>query len=236
MTRTNTIGAALRAAFPHTIPILAGFLFLGIAYGIYATGAGFGAAYPAVMSATIFAGSMEFVTVNLLLGAFDPLRAFALALMVNARHLFYGISMLEPYRDTGWKKPYLIFGMCDESFSIHCTTDVPLGVDRGWFLFFITLLNQVYWVCGATIGGLLGPVLRFNTEGLGFVMTALFVVLFLEQWRKEKRHHSALIGLGLTALSLLAFGGERFLLPAMAAILASLLLLRRWLERGEAQP
>lgn len=223
---------ALLAAFPHTVPILAGFLFLGIAYGVYMRTAGFSAIYPIVMSITIFAGSMEFVTVNLLLGAFDPLGALGLTLMVNARHLFYGISMLDRFKGTGAKKAYLIFGMCDESFSINCTAEIPAGVDRGWFMFFVTLLNQIYWVGGAALGGLFGSFITFNTEGLDFVMTALFVVIFLEQWFKEKQHYSALLGIALSLLCLFLLGGENFIVPAMAAIIVSLTLLRKPLEKA----
>ena len=226
--------AALKAAFPHTIPIFAGFTFLGATYGIFMNVSGFPFWYPMLMSLTIFAGSMEFVAVNLLLGAFNPLQAFAMTLMINARHLFYGISLLEKYRGTGLKKLYLIFGMCDESFSINCTAEVPEGVDRGWFMFFVTLLNQLYWVCGATLGGIFGSLIRFNTEGLDFVMTAMFAVIFLEQWLKEKNHLSSLLGLGLSALCLAAFGPDRFMLPAMAAILGVLLLLRNVIEKGGA--
>lgn len=222
---------AFKAAFPHTIPIFAGFVFLGIAYGIYMNTSGFNAAYPIIMSATIFAGSMEFVAVNLLLGAFDPIRMLALTLMVNARHLFYGISMLDKYKGTGRKKYYLIFGMCDESFSINCTADIPVDVDKGWFMFFVTLLNYSYWVCGATIGGILGSLVKFNTKGLEFVMTALFVVIFLEQWMKEKEHHSALLGLGISLLCLLLFGGENFIIPAMLIILACLTVLKNQFEK-----
>lgn len=223
---------ALKCAFPHTLPILAGFLFLGITYGIYMNVSGFSFWYPMLMSMTIFAGSMEFVAVNLLLGAFDPLQALAMTLMINARHLFYGISMLDKYRGTGWKKWYLIFGMCDESFSVNYTAQVPEDVDRGWFMFFVTLLNQLYWVTGATLGGIFGSFLHFNTEGLDFVMTAMFVVIFLNQWLKEKNHASSLLGLGLSLLCLIAFGADNFILPAMAAILAALTLLRRPLEKG----
>ena len=172
---------AFLAAFPYTIPILTGFLFLGIAYGIYMNVSGFSPIYPILMSMAIFAGSMEFVTVDLLLGMFHPMSALILALMVNARHLFYGISMLDKYKNVGKKRWYLIFGMCDESFSINCTTEVPAGVDRGWFYFFVTLLNQCYWVCGAAIGGICGSLISFETEGLDFVMTALLVVILLEQ-------------------------------------------------------
>lgn len=224
---------ALKCAFPHTLPILAGFLFLGITYGIYMNVSGFSFWYPMLMSMTIFAGSMEFVAVNLLLGAFDPLQALAMTLMINARHLFYGISMLDKYRGTGWKKWYLIFGMCDESFSVNYTAQVPEDVDRGWFMFFVTLLNQLYWVTGATLGGIFGSFLHFNTEGLDFVMTAMFVVIFLNQWLKEKNHASSLLGLGLSLLCLIAFGADNFILPAMAAILAALTLLRRPLEKGD---
>lgn len=228
----NKYLAALKAAFPVTIPILAGFLFLGMTYGIYMNVSGFSFWYPMLMSMTIFAGSMEFVAVNLLLGAFHPLQALAMTLMLNARHLFYGLAMLDKYRGTGWKKFYLIFGMCDESFSINCTVDAPAGVDRGWFMFFITLLNQLYWVCGATLGGIFGSLISFNTEGLDFVMTAMFVVIFLEQWLKEDSHLSSLLGLGLSALCLLAFGPDRFMIPAMLAILGTLILLRKPMEKG----
>lgn len=195
---------------------------------------GFSFWYPCLMSLTIFAGSIEFVTVNLLLGAFDPLQALAMTLMINARHLFYGISMLDRYRGTGWKKPYLIFGMCDESFSINYTAKIPEDVDWGWFMFFVTLLNHFYWFSGATLGGIFGSLIRFDTKGLDFVMTAMFVVIFLEQWLGEKRHTSALLGVGLSLLCLIAFGPDRFIIPAMAVILLTLTGLRRQLEEKEA--
>ena len=132
---------------------------------------------------------------NMLLGAFNPLQALAMTLMVNARHLFYGISMLDKYRGTGTKKFYLIYGMCDESFSINYTASIPEGVDASWFMFFVTLLNHFYWFFGATLGGVFGSLIHFNTEGLDFVMTAMFVVIFLEQWLKEKRHARAFFAL-----------------------------------------
>ena len=229
----NTKRRALKAAFPYTLPILAGFAFLGLAYGILMHSKGFSFVYPMVMSALIFAGSMEFVTVELLLSPFAPVHAFLMALMVNARHLFYGISMLQKYEGLGWKRLYLIYGMCDESFSINCTVTPPEGVDRGWFMFFVTLLNQIYWVSGATLGALLGSVLHFNTEGIEFIMTALFVVMFLDQWEKVKDHRPALIGVGCSAACLLAFGGQSFIIPAMALIVLSFTLGRSRLERGE---
>lgn len=234
MSRKEIMGQALRAAFPHTIPIFAGFCFLGMTYGIYMNASGFSFWYPMLMSLTIFAGSMEFVAVNLLLGAFHPIQALAMTLLINARHLFYGISMLDTFRDTGWKKWYLIFGMCDESFSINYTARIPEGVDKGWFLFFVTLLNHCYWFLGATLGGICGSLIHFNTEGLEFVMTAMFAVIFLEQWKKETNHTSALLGLFLSLLCLLAFGADGFILPSMLAILGALTLLRGRVEgKGE---
>lgn len=223
---------AFAAAFPYTIPIFAGFWFIGITYGIYMNVSGFSFWYPMLMSFVIYAGSIEFVTVNLLLGSFNPLQALAVTLMINARHLFYGLSMLDKLKGVGLKKIYLIFGMCDESFSINYATQIPEGVDKGWFMFFVTMLNHFYWVSGATIGGIFGSFIRFNTDGLDFVMTAMFVVIFLEQWLKEKEHFSALIGLGISLLCLAAFGPERFLLPSMAAILLTLTAARNPLEKA----
>lgn len=234
MNKREIIWKAFRAAFPHTIPIFAGFVFLGIAYGIYMQSLGFSAIYPIVMSFIIFAGSMEFVAANLLLVTFNPLNALFLTLMVNARHLFYGISMLGKYKDTGKKKFYLIFGMCDESFSINYSADIPKDVDKGWFMTFVTLLNHSYWVLGATIGGLFGSLIHFNTEGLEFVMTALFVVIFIEQWRKEKKHQVALIGLTAATINLVIFGGNNFIIPAMMAILVIVTIIRKPLEHKEA--
>lgn len=231
--QSQIMGKALKSAFPYTIPIFAGFLFLGMTYGIYMNVSGFSFWYPMFMSLTIFAGSAEFVAVSLLLGPFRPFQALAMTLMLNARHLFYGISMLDKYRGTGLKKIYLIFGMCDESFSINCTAEIPEDVDRGWFMFFVTLLNHLYWFSGAALGGLFGSFIHFNTEGLDFVMTAMFVVIFMEQWMKEKHHGSALLGLGLSFLCLLAFGPGRFMVPSMIAILAALTLLQKPFEKGE---
>ena len=224
--------AALRAAFPHTIPIMAGFLFLGTAYGIYMNTQGFPWYYPTLMAITVFAGSMEFVAVNLLLGAFDPLGAFLLTLMVNARHLFYGLAMLEKYRIPGLKRIYLIFGLCDETFSVNLTAKPPEGVDRGWFMTFVTLLNQCYWVTGATLGGIFGSLIRFDVRGLDFVMTALLLVIFLNNWMSERRHWSSLIGLGVTALARLLFTSSTFLIPAMLGIIGALTLLRAPLTRA----
>ena len=223
---------ALKAAFPKTIPILASFLFLGLTYGIYMNVSGFSFVYPMIMSAVIFAGSIEFVTVSLLLSAFDPVQALLLTLMINARHLFYGISMLDKYRNTGLKKIYLIFGMCDESFSINYSAEIPDDVDKGWFMFFVTLLNHLYWFTGSTLGGIFGSLIHFDTKGIEFVMTAMFTVIFLEQWLKEKNRFSALCGIAVSVICLLIFGRDRFIVPAMIAILAVLTLVRKPLEKA----
>ncbi len=218
---------AFKAALPYTIPICAGFLLLGISYGFLMQSKGFSFLYPLLMSLFIFAGSMEFVTINLLLAAFNPLAAFFLTLAVNARHLFYGIAMLGKYKNCGWKKLYLIYGMCDESFSINCTVKLPVEVDRGWFMFFVTFLNHLYWVLGATLGALLGQVVQFNSTGIEFVMTALFVVMFINQWGETQDHRSALIGLVCAMVCLVFFGSQNFILPAMVLIVFCLSVNRK---------
>lgn len=228
---------ALKAAFPHTVPILAGFWGLGLAYGIYMNASGFPFVYPMLMSLLIFGGSLEFVAVEMLLSAFAPLAAFVMALLIQARHLFYGLSLIDTYKGLGAKKYYMIFGLCDETFSINCSAQIPEDVDRGWFMFFVTLLNHFYWFSGSTVGGLLGSLIHFDTSGIGFVMTAMFVVIFLDQWLKEKCHISAYIGLGASFLCLVLFGADGFLIPAMALILLLLAVLRKPLEsRKEDEP
>lgn len=222
---------ALRAAFPHTLPIFAGFWFLGLAYGIYMHAAGFSFVYPMLMSLLIFGGSLEFVAVEMLLSPFAPVQVLIMTLLIQARHLFYGISMLDKYKGMGWKKGYLIFGMCDETFSVNYTSEIPEDVDRGWFYFFVTLLNQFYWVASATIGGIIGSLLKFDTSGISFVMTAMFVVIFLDQWMKEKIHVSSMIGILVSLVCLILFGADSFMIPTMILIVLLLTVLRKWLEQ-----
>ncbi len=226
---------ALKAAFPYTIPIFTGFWFLGLAYGIYMNAAGFSFIYPMIMSFVIFGGSLEFVAVSMLLSPFAPLQVFIMSLMIQARHLFYGLSMLDKFKNTGKKKYYLIFGMCDETFSINYTANIPDDIDRGWFMFFVTALNQLYWVSSATLGGLLGSLIRFDISGIGFVMTAMFVVIFMEQWMKEKSHISSYIGLGISALCLVLFGADSFMIPSMVVIIGLLAILRKPIEKTETE-
>ena len=206
---------ALKAAFPYTIPIFAGFWFLALAYGILMNKNGFSFIYPFFMSLLIFGGSLEFIAVALLMSPFAPVAALTMSLLIQARHLFYGIAMLDKYKDMGWKKFYLIFGMCDETFSINYTADIPEDVDQG------------YWVSGATIGGLIGPYLHFNTKGLDFVMTAMFVTIFMNQWMKEKKKYTGLIGILATALCLILLGKNHFMIPAMMTIIILLTLFKK---------
>ena len=220
----------LKAAFPYTIPIFAGFWFLALAYGIYMNVSGFSFWYPMAMSAIVYGGSLEFVAVSMLLSPFAPVQTFLMTLMIQARHLFYGISMLDKYKHLGAKKLYIIYAMCDETFSVNYTAKIPDGVDRGWFYFFVSLLNQIYWVSGATIGGLLGSLIHFDTTGLDFIMTAMFVVIFMEQWMKEKHHFSELIGLIAAVGCLLIFGADNFMIPTMVCILAALSFLKKPIE------
>ena len=202
----NTILSAFRYAFPKTTPILFGFLFLGVSYGIYMYSMGFSWGYTLALS------------------------AFLITLMVNGRHIFYGISMLTIYRHMGWLTPYLIFGMTDESFSINYTSQIPTEISKKWCYFFVTLLNHLYWVVGSVIGNLFASVLSFNAKGLEFVLTALFIVLALEQYKIQRNLISSGIGFVIPSIALVVFGSEHFMIPAMIGIVVILSLLRRIME------
>ncbi|MGI6145574.1 MAG: branched-chain amino acid ABC transporter permease [Clostridia bacterium] len=218
---------ALKVAFPYTIPVLIGFTFLGIAFGILMNSKGYGVGWTVLFSLLAFAGSAQYVAITFLTSVFNPIYALLMTLMVNARHIFYGISMLDKYKDTGKLKAYLIFGLCDETFSIVCSTEPPEGVNRNWFMFFITLLDHSYWVIGSALGGLLGSMISFNTKGLDFVLTALFVVIFVGQWKAQKNHKPAIIGVLCSVICLVIFGPSNFIIPAMIAILAVLTISRK---------
>ncbi len=214
---------ALFAAFPHTIPVMAGYLFLGASYGVLMASRGFSFIYPVLTSLFVFAGSMEFALANLLLGAFSPMEALFLALMINARHIFYGISMLEKYKGMGLKKLYLIYALTDETFSVNYSLDPPEGVERGLFYLYTSVLDHSYWVMGATMGGIFGSLLSADIKGVDFAMTAMFVVILLEQMLGGvKNLPSVALGVGCSLLALLIFGVSSFLLPAMGLILLSL--------------
>ena len=217
-------------AFKQSVPIMAGYIVLGMGFGILLESKGYGVLWAIAMSVFIYAGSMQYVAINLITGGASLIATALMTLMVNARHLFYGISMLDKYKNLGPKKYYLIYAMCDETFSVNYTAKIPENVDRGWFYFFVSLLNQLYWVSGATIGGLLGSLIHFDTTGLDFVMTAMFVVIFMEQWMKERRHFSELVGFLAAVCCRLVFGADNFLIPTMVCILACLSFLKKPIE------
>ena len=215
--------AALRAAFPATIPVMTGYLCLGMAYGVLMQSKGYGPLWSTLMSAVAFGGSMQFAAITLLTMAFDPFQAFFLAVMVNARHMFYGLSLLDKYKGLGWARIPLVYLLSDETFSLVSTLTPPEDVDRRRFYLYISLLDYAYWVAATALGGLLGNVITFNTEGMDFALTALFVVLFLEQWKKRERRPAGIIGVICAAVSLAVFGAENLVIPAMVLVLISLL-------------
>ena len=223
--------AALLAAFPNTIPVLTGYIVLGAAYGILMDSKGFHLFWILLSSIFIYAGSMQFVSVTLLASDFNLLGAILMTLAVNARHIFYGISMLKKYRGLGRLKPYLIYSLTDETFSIVCSAKIPEQVDRGWFYFFVSLLDHCYWVIGSFIGGLLGSMIDFNTNGIDFVLTALFVVILINQWQSSSNHIPAIIGIVCSVACRFIFGASGFIIPSMAVILFFVTLLKNPMEK-----
>ena len=221
---------AFRAAFPYTVPVFMGYLFLGIAFGVLLASKGYNAIWAAVMSLTCYAGSGQFVGVNLLAAPFAPLHAVLIELMVNCRHLFYGLSLLEPFGRTGKLKPYMVFSLTDETYSLQCGVKPPEGVDEGWFRFFISILDHSYWIFGSVIGALAGTLIPFDSTSIDFAMTALFTVIFVEQWESADSHLPALTGVAVTAGCLLLFGSENFIPFALLGIAVILLASRERLE------
>ena len=219
----------MKAAFPGTLPVLAGYVVLGMGFGILLQSRGYSFLWAGVMSLTIYAGSMQYVAVDLLSSGAGMISAALMTLVINARHLFYGLSMLGKYREIRRnRKPYLIFALTDETYSLVCAARVPKGVDSAAYYFWTSLLDQCYWVGGSILGGLLGQVLPFDTTGVDFAMTALFAVIFTDQWLTHKNHLPALVGVGVSVLCLVLFGPDNFIIPAMAGIAVLLMLLRRW--------
>ena len=214
---------ALKAAFPHTIPVLMGYIFLGMAFGILVSSSGYHYIWAIIMSIFIYAGSMQFVAVGLITGGFDIIGTILITLMVNARHLFYGLSMLTRFSKMGKLKQYMIFSLTDETFSLLCSAKAPEDVDENCFYLFISLLDHFYWILGSAIGGILGSLFTFNTTGIDFAMTALFVVIFINQWKSTTNHRPALIGVFISILCLIVFGADNFIIPSMIAILLILI-------------
>lgn len=220
--KTTAFKKAFIAAFPHTIPVLTGFLCLGMAYGVLMQTKGYGVLWSVLMSAVAFCGSMQFVAITLLTMAFNPLQAFLLSIMVNARHLFYGISMLEKYKGLGKIRAFLIYVLCDETFSISYNMDPPENINRKYYYFMISYLDYMYWIIGTFLGGIIGNFITFNTKGLDFVLTALFVVLFIDQWEKKENRWPAIIGIISSVLCIFIFGQANLVIPSMIIILITL--------------
>lgn len=225
----------IKYAFKASIPIMAGYVVLGMGFGVLMESKGYGWWWSLLMSLTIYAGSMQYVAVDLLAGGATLISAALMTLLVNIRHIFYGITMLEGYKDTGSKKPYLICALTDETFSLVCSPKLPGGVERKAYYFFVSLFNHFYWVAGSVLGGVIGNVFSFNTTGVDFAMTALFVVIFVEQWESTKQHIPALTGVLCSLVMLLIFEPSDFLIPAMLTITVALLIERKWLEGGNLE-
>lgn len=226
---------SLAAAFPVTVPVLMGYLAIGIAFGFMLQAIGYNFIWAFFMSLTIYAGSGQYLGVSLLSSAAALSTVAVMTLLINFRHLVYGLSMLEKFRGMGLRKFYMIFSLTDETYALLSSVRPPVGVDPRNFYFSIALLDQSYWILGSVIGAVAGALLPIDTTGIDFAMTALFVVIAVDQWRAYKRHLPALLGAGATLLSLFLAGAEKMLLPALGVIVLALLLLRRRLdERGTA--
>ena len=209
----------IRQALIDTIPVLTGYLVLGFGFGIILKSSGYGILLAFVMSAFIYAGSMQYVAIGLLTGGASLFTVSLTTLMVNARHLFYGISMLDKYKGMGGVKPYLIFSLTDETYSLVCNDKLNVGEsDRKKYYFFVSIFNQCYWIVGSVLGALVGTLINFNSEGIDFALTALFLTVFLEQWLSNKKHTPAVSGVVVSVICILVFGSANFLIPAMLII------------------
>ncbi len=225
--RLSSAKSTLREAFIATTPVMAGYVVLGMGFGVLLSTKGYGPLWALAMSGFIYAGSMQYLTIDLLTGGASLITAALTTLLVNARHLFYGISMVEGYRGMGKRKPYAIFALTDETYSLVCQDDHPTKEERHRYAFWVSVMDQIWWVSGSMIGSLLGEIIPFDVTGIDFALTALFLTVFIEQWLNTKDHASAMIGVAASVLCLLIFGADSFLIPAMFSILIALTVLRR---------
>ena len=225
---------AFRPAFTATIPVLCGYLFIGFAFGVMLRDIGFGSIWSFFCSLSIYAGSGQYLLVSLLAAKASLVTVAVMTLLLNCRHIFYGLSFLETFHAMGRRKWYMIFSLTDETYSVVCSGGVPEGVDRKKYYFWVSLLNQLYWIAGGVAGALLGSVLPFDTTGIDFSMTALFLVVMTEQWKASRDHTPALVGLGVSLVCLLVFGSSDFLIPSMVGITAALTVLRGFMQKKEA--
>lgn len=235
MQKKNGYLCAFRAAFPYTIPVLTGYLFIGIAFGVMYEAKGYHAGWAVLMSLLVYAGSGQYLAVNFFAPGVSFFDVIFMTFMVNIRHIFYGLSLLERFAEMGKKKLYMIFSLTDETYSLFFVTKVPEGVEEDKFLFAIALLDQAYWVAGSAIGALAGSLIPFNAEGIDFAMTALFLVIFTEQWLAGGNRVPAVIGVMAAGIMRLIFGADRFILPAMIGILLLLICSRPYLEKQNGE-
>ena len=219
--------------FKDTLPVMTGYVFLGFGFGILLQQNGYGVLWSLAMSLFIYAGSMQYMAISLLSGGAGLLTGSLTTLVVNARHLFYGISMVDAYKGAGKKKPYLIFALTDETYSLVSRNQVPEGISRHKYCFLVSLLNQSYWVTGSVLGSLAGSLLPINYEGIEFVLTALFVTIFVEQWISTRNHFPAIVGVAASVLCLIVFGKDIFLIPSMCLIAATLIMTGKPGRRAE---
>lgn len=221
----------LKQAFLSTLPVLTGYLVLGFGFGIIMKASGFSVWLAVAMSLFIYAGSMQYAAIGLLTGGASLITVGLTTLAVNARHLFYGISMLEKYRNTGIRKPYLIFALTDETYSLVCADRLPVPEEnRKAYYLLVSALDHLYWVTGSLLGAVAGSLISFNSAGIDFALTALFITVFVEQWLTAKNHTPALIGVAASVACLLIFGVDKFLIPAMLVIALILCLMKE--EKG----
>ena len=223
----------IKKSFPSTVPVLFGYIPLGFAFGVMLSAAGYNPLWAFVMSLTIFAGTGQFLCVTLLAAGADLWQVVLMTFLLNFRHFFYGLSLVVKYHGTGKLKWYMIFGMTDETYAVMTSTKVPEGIKPAHYYFTVTMLDHIYWIIGGVLGASVGSLVDFNSTGIEFVMTALFAVLVVEQWKSNKIHLPALIGFFVPVLSLLILGSEHFLIPALFVVSALLMLLRPKLERRE---
>jgi len=214
----------MKKAFVASIPVMMGYIVLGMAFGVLLESKGYGFIYALLMSVFIYAGSMQFVTINLLTSGASLMSAAIMTLLINARHMVYGLSMMKKFEDMGSLKPYMIFSLTDETYSL-LVTKVPKDVDEKKYLFFISFFDQCYWVIGSLLGSLLGSIITINTTGLDFAMTALFVVIVLEQFLSSEKHFYTYFGFVISIICLLVFGSGAFIIPSMLSILGGLFMM-----------
>ncbi|BAH07566.1 hypothetical protein CKR_2515 [Clostridium kluyveri NBRC 12016] len=220
----------IKAAFLATIPVMLGYLSVGIAFGLLFEKSGYNFWWAIFMSIAVYAGSMQFIAINLLTSGIGFIQIALMTLFVNIRHVFYGLSFIDKFKDMGKKKMYMIFSLTDETYSLLCSAKPPEGINSNWFLFCIAFFNQIYWIIGTIVGSLAGSLIKFNTKGIDFAMTALFVVIFIEQWRTYKTHAPALIGICAAIFSILIFGNNNLILPSMLIILLTLTIFHKQID------